>query len=333
MVQRSDFSKPAQQWLDDTLVCLKQGLIPDAENDAEDESCTQISSNALNSHVKCFVEHGFCSLAFSMHNPFQDAQFLKSLMRVYDVEDLESLISIEHVHRTIQECGWSAIEIQSHKCFDHILRSIQDNNKLELSLPEDFFLYDHPDYLEDEFTENDWFVWPAGHTDYADLTVNRDPEWDDPNASQDESSEDENPEGKQLDIIDPVHHPVHFFPDRPKRPEYTTIDPLHHKDKRPDDGPARPSEADALSFSHYYDGEPVHRELIPDHIYYTPINPSEHHALHVDYDIYPEEYDFDAAVNPLHPLDPNKHAQIHHSIGTIEPIKKYVDYYGTHYLV
>ena len=40
MVQRSDFSKPAQQWLDDTLVCLKQGLIPDAENDAEDESCT-----------------------------------------------------------------------------------------------------------------------------------------------------------------------------------------------------------------------------------------------------------------------------------------------------
>ena len=128
-----------------------------------------------------------------MHNPFQDAQFLKSLMRVYEVEDLKSLIAIEHVHRSIKECGWTSIEIESHKCFSHILKSIQDNNKLELSLPEDFFLYDHPDYLEDEFTESDWFVWPAGHTDYADLSVNKDPESEN---EDEDSSEDENPDGK-----------------------------------------------------------------------------------------------------------------------------------------
>lgn len=93
--------------MDDTLVCLKQALVTDAENDAEDETCAQINHNGEDSHVKCFVDHGFCNLAFSMHNPFQDAQFLKSLMRVYEVEDLKSLISIEHVHRSIKECGWS----------------------------------------------------------------------------------------------------------------------------------------------------------------------------------------------------------------------------------
>ena len=88
--------------------------------------------------------------------------------------------------------------------------------------------------MEDEFTEGDWFVWPAGHTDYADLSANKDPESEN---EDEDSSEDENLDGKQLDIIDPVHHPVHFFPDRPKKPEYTSIDPLHHKDKKPDDGP------------------------------------------------------------------------------------------------
>ena len=128
-----------------------------------------------------------------MHNPFKDAQFLKSLMRVYGVEDLESLIAIEHVHRSIKECGWTAVEIQSHKCFSHILKSIQDNKLLEISVPEDFFLYDHPDYLEDEFTENDWFVWPAGHTDYADLTVNAEGESD---LEDEEGPDEDNPEGK-----------------------------------------------------------------------------------------------------------------------------------------
>lgn len=45
--------------------------------------------------------------------------------------------------------------------------------------------------MEDEFTENDWFVWPAGHTDYADLTANAEGE------SEDEEGPDEdNPEGK-----------------------------------------------------------------------------------------------------------------------------------------
>ena len=76
----------------------------------------------------------------------------------------------------------------------------------------------------------------------------------------------------------------------------------------------------------------MHREAIPEHIYYHPINPSERHPLHVEYDIFPHEYDFETAPNPLHPLDPAKHMQRHHEIGKIEPIKKYVDYYGTHYL-
>jgi len=94
---------------------------------------------------------------------------------------------------------------------------------------------DHPDYLEDEFQEEDWFVWTAGPSEYADLTKNEnidessdeDEEYSDAGSDENAQRRDDS-EGKQLDVVDPINHPVHFFPERPDNPEYKSIDPLHH---------------------------------------------------------------------------------------------------------
>ena len=67
-------------------------------------------------------------------------------------------------------------------------------------VPEEFFLFDHPDYLEDEFEHDDWFVWPAGHTEYADLTKNDEPDsgnesdYDEYNESEEEYDNEESDE-------------------------------------------------------------------------------------------------------------------------------------------
>lgn len=127
---------------------------------------------------------------------------------------------------------------------------------------------------------------------------------------------------------------MHFFPERPDKPEYKSIDPIHHYDYNPDDGPStRAEKADDMDFSHNYDGEPIHREVVPEHIHYQPMHPSEHHPLPVSYDIFPaDNVDADELINPLHPLDPTRRRKPKPELDDIKPVKKYVDYYGAHYL-
>ena len=53
---------------------------------------------------------------------------------------------------------------------------------------------DHPEYLEDDFHTEDYFKWPAGHSDYPDLS---NLEVDESESSFDENDEndlDENDE-------------------------------------------------------------------------------------------------------------------------------------------
>ena len=206
----------------------------------------------------------------------------------------------------------------------------------------EFFLYEHPEYLEDDFYPEDRFEWPAGHSDYPDLTKNDEAEDDEENDdasldkylfSDDSSIGSDEEEGRELDIIDPIHHPVHFFPDKPEGKEYTSIDPTHHYDVYPDDGP--PTESEKMHLSHNYDGELINRDAVPEHILYHPMSPSEHHPLPVNYGVLIPESDGVEPINPLHPLDPTRrtfHNQELDEAPSIEPVKKFVDYYGAHFL-
>ena len=110
----------------------------------------------------------------------------------------------------------------------------------------EFFLYEHPEYLEDEFYPEDRFQWPEGHSDYPDLTKNDEASQYgekyadsklDKYLSEDSVMGSDAEDGRELEIVDPINHPVHFFPDRPEGEEYTSIDPIHHHDVYADDGP------------------------------------------------------------------------------------------------
>ena len=78
---------------------------------------------------------------------------------------------------------------------------------------------DHPDYLEDEFYPEDYFAWPAGHSDYPDLTENKD--YEEKNiGDEEEDEEDDLYDAREIDVVDPINHPIHWIPDRPSASEY-----------------------------------------------------------------------------------------------------------------
>ena len=154
---------------------------------------------------------------------------------------------------------------------------------------------DHPDYLEDDFYPEDYFVWPVGHSDYPDLSQNADEE----DIMDDEESSDEG-DIKELDIVDPINHPVHWIPER-QSAEYSSIDPRHYYDYHADDGPV--TEGSKLHVTHR---ELTHlqaeQETDDINIHYTPTYASERHPLPVDYD-YDIHNSDEEPINPLHPLE------------------------------
>ena len=95
----------------------------------------------------------------------------------------------------------------------HLQQGLITDIQMANAVPEEYFLMDHPDYLEDDFYPKDFFVWPVGHADYPDLSQNDEDE-DDANALGDDEDDDE-PDAKELDVVDPINHPVHWIPDRP----------------------------------------------------------------------------------------------------------------------
>ena len=113
------YDDKGKKWIDDTLVCLKEALVKDMENQQE-ETCDQLLNNAFDSHVPCYTDNGFCSLAFNLGNPRAEAGFLYALMKTYDVKDFMSLIAIKQVFNTIKTCGFSALSITNMSCFDGV---------------------------------------------------------------------------------------------------------------------------------------------------------------------------------------------------------------------
>ena len=150
------YDDKGKKWIDDTLVCLKESLVKDMENQ-QPETCDQLLNNAFDSHVPCYTQNGFCQLAFNLGNPRQEAGFLYALMKTYDVKDFMSLIAIKQVFNTIKTCGFSALNISNLSCFDGV-RSFFGTNDLghmylaqSNEIHQDFDLLAHPEYLEDEF--------------------------------------------------------------------------------------------------------------------------------------------------------------------------------------
>ena len=77
------FSPEGQKWVRDTGVCLKKSLVPVINGDGP-KDCQGIAKLAFDHHVPCYVDNGFCRLAFHWNSSSEQFHFLRALMKVYD---------------------------------------------------------------------------------------------------------------------------------------------------------------------------------------------------------------------------------------------------------
>src|SRR5690606_3587160 len=57
---KSTFSTKGAKWIDDTMLCLQQTLVPEATT--IDSNCGAIRVKAFESHSNCYIENGLCTL-------------------------------------------------------------------------------------------------------------------------------------------------------------------------------------------------------------------------------------------------------------------------------
>ena len=67
-------------------------------------TCPALQNFAFNSHVKCYVDNGFCDLALNIHHPINTGKFLEHLLGVYDISDFFSSIAVKQVYQVLDYC-------------------------------------------------------------------------------------------------------------------------------------------------------------------------------------------------------------------------------------
>ena len=85
---------------------------------------------AFDSHVPCYVDNGFCKMAFNWSSPSEEFHFLRALMKVYDVKDFASLMAIKQVAGTVKQCTFGNEVYGEHTLHDtltHLYRNLHDD--------------------------------------------------------------------------------------------------------------------------------------------------------------------------------------------------------------
>lgn len=100
----SEFPTEGQRWIEKTLLCLKRKLRPFL---VESISCPELYKEAFESHPDCYHQSGFCEL-FNEFSVMK--QTVKALLKVYEVKDFASLLSVKQVFKTARLCGKDFIE-------------------------------------------------------------------------------------------------------------------------------------------------------------------------------------------------------------------------------
>ena len=100
---RASFSPAGQNWINGTLTCLKKALVP-AVKDSQGITCNDVKTTAFDSHVDCYIDNGFCDLAFDYMHPGQMTEFVKDLMSVYNIRDFASFKAIQQVAIMFGKC-------------------------------------------------------------------------------------------------------------------------------------------------------------------------------------------------------------------------------------
>lgn len=93
------FDTKGQEWVEKTLLCLKESLIDHVE-DEEGLTCKNIYDLAFDSHPDCYVNSGFCDIM--LHDTFNT---VKALLKVYEVKDFAQLAALKQIRDTTRKCG------------------------------------------------------------------------------------------------------------------------------------------------------------------------------------------------------------------------------------
>ena len=67
-------------------------------------SCTDVQTIAFDSHVKCYIDNGFCELVYNFSHPSEELSFINALLHTYDVADFASLIAVKQIYSVMTEC-------------------------------------------------------------------------------------------------------------------------------------------------------------------------------------------------------------------------------------
>ena len=118
--------------------------------------CGSIKKRALDSHIPCFIDHNFCSLAFHWHSHSEDFHFFRALMRVYDVVDFMSLASIQEIDRLIERCQ-TGHDRYGQQSFNSLLRHLHMNLKDDPLFWERYFHEDEDKDMHDEEVSIDYW--------------------------------------------------------------------------------------------------------------------------------------------------------------------------------
>ena len=98
---QSEFPQKGREWIDGTLLCLKQALVQFTTKSTDPKICNNILQTAFDSHPNCYVQAGFCELFYQP----DIVQTVQALLKVYELNDFKSLTSIKQIFQTAKMCG------------------------------------------------------------------------------------------------------------------------------------------------------------------------------------------------------------------------------------
>ena len=104
------YDKDGQAWIDGTLLCLKEALVPLVE-DTTGQTCKTVNDFAFASHVGCYVNNGFCDLAFNFGHPVSETRFIHDLMKTYEVSDFASFAAIKQIAEVFAACTFKQTQL------------------------------------------------------------------------------------------------------------------------------------------------------------------------------------------------------------------------------
>jgi hypothetical protein len=106
LLNQQYFPPKGKEWIDKTLLCLKQSLVQFTTQSKESKTCQNIYNAAFDSHPNCYVQSGFCDLFLQP----EVGLTIQALLKTYEVKDFTSFISIKQILETTKLCGADVIK-------------------------------------------------------------------------------------------------------------------------------------------------------------------------------------------------------------------------------